>query len=456
MKIIKKGFVFVLLVVSSGSFSESAIENRSQLTQSKTQPTADSLFFPHRASTTHNNLASTNSFESAEICRGCHQEIYNEWRSSMMANSWEDPIYRALLKKASEETDGAIDYFCTGCHSPAGLLTGKINSQVNRTLPEEDSIHLPGVDCDACHRMTGISGLTNGAYILDANADVNVKRGPRRDAESPYHQTEYSTLHKQSEMCGACHNVSHPFNDIPIERTYDEWYESAYRTQGIECQDCHMPRVKGRAAIMGPMREDRASHHFSSANTTIIERFGDHQSVETARKFLQTSATIEFVDLPRQLSAGGVHNIQVKVTNVGAGHKLPTGFPEGREVWIDFQVLNQNNEEMYRLGQVSNGKTEPGTKNFKVHLGNTHGEEVDIEVWTVDRILSDNRILPNGYATETYRVPVPDNLNGLLTVNATLYYWPFSQAFADHLLGKDKINVSIEQLATTSQTIQIH
>jgi hypothetical protein len=145
--------------------------------------------------------------------------------------------------------------------------------------------------------------------------------------------------------------------------------------------------------------------------------------------------------------------VRVKVANVGAGHKLPTGFPEGREVWIDLHAVDANGHEFYRLGAIKDGATEPGTRNFKVHLGDKDGKELDIEVWNATQILSDNRILPKGYDIREFSFQVPDDAVSPISVTAELNYWPFSQRLVDFLLGKDKLQVEIVQMAATTRQI---
>ncbi len=413
------------------------------------------LFFPHRASTGTNQLLSQHDFDNAGVCKTCHQEIYKQWQSSMMAQSWDDPIYRALLKRVSQETDGALDNFCTGCHSPIGLTTGKINAKTNQTLPGEPGDHeLPGVDCESCHNISGRIGIDNGAYVLTPKAGgLSTKFGPRKNAKSPYHETAFSPIHQRSDFCAPCHNVTHPFNNVPIERTYNEWLESPYAVEGTECQDCHMQTAKGRSAVMGPERDDIASHHFAGANSTVLRYFGFTENAENARKMLRSAARVSFVDLPQTFSPGQQAHLKVKVENINAGHKLPTGFPEGREMWLDLRVLDKNKQEIYRLGRVQNGKTEAGTRNFKVHLGDKQGNEVDIEVWKVTHIISDNRLLPRGYQIVDFAFDIPSKSKGPYSVIASLKYWPFSQALVDELLGEGKLEVDIVDMAEVQTVI---
>ncbi|TVZ41512.1 cytochrome c554/c'-like protein [Alteromonadaceae bacterium 2753L.S.0a.02] len=452
MKTLTHPIIYLFLIITSPILTAAtAIENRTANVP-QSHP-----FAPHNATTTTGRSVDHNQFQNAEVCGSCHTEIYKEWRQSIMSRSWDDPIYRALLRKASIATEGAVDNFCTGCHSPLGLLAGRIDSSVNRALPgSEQDRHLPGIDCEACHNMQDIQGLENGAYVLNGQiADTPVKFGPRHDAVSPFHNTEFSELHTESEFCGSCHNVTHPFNEVPIERTYDEWYESSYRTAGVQCQNCHMKGVEGKAAVMGPDRQDRASHHFASANTTVMSHFGDTDNVERARRLLASAAQISLITKPESVMPGELATIAFKVQNTGAGHKLPTGFPEGREVWLDVTVSDANGKRVFSSGKIKNGKTEPGTHNFKVHLGDENGNEVDVEVWNVTRILSDNRLLPNGSADVSYDFVVPDWASAPLQVNAKLQYWPFSQAVVDYLLGENRLQVQIETLATTLASIDI-
>lgn len=415
-------------------------------------------FFPHRATTTGNLVLNVKDFDDAQVCGACHVEIYKQWRSSMMSQAWDEPVYRALLKMASEATDGKVDKFCTGCHSPIGLTTGQITSQLNRSSIEDSAKNhpMPGVDCETCHNISARTGLDNGAYVMSPRVNgKSTKFGPRKDAVSPYHDTVYSALHTRSDFCATCHNVTHPFSSVAVERTYDEWLESPYSLNDETCQDCHMPGFAGKAASMGPDRERVASHWFSGANATVLGYLGEHEAAQRARDMLASAAQIHFQPMPATILPGQYTSVAVKVANVGAGHKLPTGFPEGREIWIDFQVLDATGREIYRLGSVKDGKTEEGTRNFKVHLGDKHGDELDIEVWNATQILSDNRILPKGYIVREFSFLVPPDAVGPLTLSAKLNYWPFSQKLVDHLLGKDQLQVEITQMASVTQSVPL-
>ncbi|BAN47041.1 multiheme c-type cytochrome [Metapseudomonas resinovorans] len=415
-------------------------------------------FFPHRANTPNNAVLNVGDFDDAQVCGACHTEIYRQWRTSMMSHAWEEPIYRALLRHASEATEGRVDNFCTGCHTPIGLTTGQINSTVNRASVAFTAQNnpMPGVDCETCHNISARTGLDNGAYVLSPRAHGKpTKFGPRSDGVSPYHDTVYSGLHTRSDFCATCHNVTHPFSSVAVERTYDEWLESPYSFNGQSCQSCHMPGFAGKAATMGPDRADVASHWFTGANAAVLEYLGQKEAAQRARDYLAKAAEISFESVPTDLAPGREASVRVKVANVGAGHKLPTGFPEGREVWIDFHVVDAAGREFYRLGAIRDGATEPDTRNFKVHLGDKDGKELDIEVWNATQILSDNRILPKGYDVREFSFQVPADAVGPITLSAELNYWPFPQRLVDYLLGPDKLKVEVTRMAQVSTSLPL-
>jgi Zn-finger protein len=268
----------------------------------------------------------------------------------------------------------------------------------------------------------------------------------RDDAVAPVHDTAYSEVHTKSELCASCHNVTHPFNKLAIERTYDEWRDSLYNSQGIECQDCHMPKVKGRSSNISKEREDIASHTFAGANTTLLNHFNKDTTSNYA--LFKTAAKMEFVDL--QTLRLGMNAITIRVHNVGAGHKLPTGFPEGREMWVYFLVQDSTNRTIYESGKVEHGHTKEGTKSFKAVLGDKNGDVVDVNVWEADRILSDTRILPKSYTDVTYMFEIIGNATPPFRIQAKLNYWPFPQHIVDELLGKNKMKVDIVEMATLS------
>jgi hypothetical protein len=85
------------------------------------------------------------------------------------------------------------------------------------------------VSCGVCHGFSGTNMQKtaalehgNSSYVLDPG---NTKRARVPDAKSPQHETATSGHHAGSDICGNCHNISHPGNNFPIERTTIRWID---------------------------------------------------------------------------------------------------------------------------------------------------------------------------------------------------------------------------------------
>ncbi|MFL6711372.1 MAG: multiheme c-type cytochrome [Sulfurifustis sp.] len=409
-------------------------------------------FYPSRAYTAGRKVT-PDMFDLPEVCGGCHTEIYQQWKGSMHSNAWIDPVYRAALNSISKASGGKADNFCMGCHTPVGVVSGEATPSGKGMSKVADN----GVYCEVCHNISQSRGIGNGAYVLTPKLHGRpLKFGPFNDAVSPYHDTAFSKLHTQSEFCGQCHDVTHPFNRLPVERTYSEWRDSPYAGMGVQCQDCHMKPKQGKATPFSKERDRIYTHYFVGGNVLVTKMIGGENDMHSARavEMLKSAAKVEIFP-PEKLIAGKTNRVRVRVTNVGAGHKLPTGFPEGREMWVDFKVVNEKGDVLYRLGAVKNGHTEEGTRTFKVALGDKNGNIVDLNVLEADRVLWDTRIEPKGYKDVEYLFSLPENVTGKLRVIADVNYWGFSQEFLDHLMGKDAPKAQIVQMTTANTTLAV-
>ncbi len=253
-----------------------------------------------------------------------------------------------------------------------------------------------GVTCHFCHRLmpegpAGEPGYTdNGNAWVDDAPCANTgdfepcRRGPYAYTDGtspPPHPWQFSDYHTQSAICGVCHNVSTPdtsagplktlvLNDgtptalpYPVERTFNEWLQSQYAQAPQQtCQNCHMPTSEDPAATACTFRENNRTgdlpvHEFVGGNTWVpaiikgqyaagivgdggIDRSASYdQTIAWARELLGSAAdlttTIESYTPPGG-SAGSLA-VRVRVTN-NSGHKLPTGYAEGRRMWLNLQV----------------------------------------------------------------------------------------------------------------------
>ncbi|MFN8542942.1 MAG: hypothetical protein U0807_01825 [Candidatus Binatia bacterium] len=476
----------------------------------------------------------TYSLLKASTCQGCHGdydsahdiEPWPTWAGSMMAQASRDPLFWAALDVANNDVPG-VGEWCLRCHVPDGWLAGRSEPPGGTDdgcglLGEVDDRNsdFEGVACHFCHRMMhnpapppGQSAfyLENAQFWLD---DTNCagQGEPCRRAQFDYpsggpdtpppHAWAPSAYHESSDLCGNCHNVTNPALDLlvggidqgirfPIERTYREWLLSDFASAGPDfaaCQSCHVPdttldpvyacafQTNNRAADMGV-------HQFAGGNAWVPEVLRltypalglDTELTATraaALDLLQNrSATVEILP-PAFAPPGGTANVSVTVTN-RTGHKLPTGYPEGRRMWLHVEARDATNALVWESGAYD-GATgvltrDPQAKVYEAKQGvwnvGTSRCEVDgggmdlFHFAKNDCVALDNRIPPQGFLggadvetapvghvypeaspgklanwdVTSYAIPIPGTAVSPLTIRATLRYQTTSKEYVDFL-----------------------
>ncbi len=184
--------------------------------------------------------------------------------------------------------------------------------------------------------------------------------------------------------------VPHPTGDkyemIAEQRTYSEWLKSDFAVgDGVDmggrfggpgqffvsdCQDCHMSAhfVQG-CAFVAP-RPDIPRHSFNGAATWVLDAISHHygpagplagfpspdpingpdfteheaglltQNADGNAEFMTLAADLEAaVEMPPQPGPGAPEQLRVRVINQ-TGHKLPTGYFEGRRMWLTVEFFD--------------------------------------------------------------------------------------------------------------------
>ena len=169
---------------------------------------------------------------------------------------------------------------------------------------------------------------------------------------------------------------------------------------------------------------------------------------------LQNCATLEITAPPLPLIWQEAA-IQVTVNNVGAGHYLPTGLSEVREMWLEVKVKDALGRVLLHSGKVDvRGDLHPETRTFSIKLADKDGNHT-VNVAKADHVLSDNRIPPKGSRTEQYSFLVP--LTGILgyTIEADLKYRSASQSLIDDLFGDETFELPIIEMASAEAAVKL-
>ncbi len=335
-------------------------------------------------------------FGKIKACKMCHSRTdakdadpYLSWQGGMMAQAVRDPIYRATLAIANQDVEG-VGEFCWRCHSPSGWLQGRSTPADGSQLEPED---MHGVRCDVCHRLADPAGDEAGKLAKDippgyGNAMMvvdtqKVMRGPYGDGKGKMpHKVVKSPFHASGNLCGLCHNVSNPLfaKDVKtqkphefghVERTYSEWSLSAFADKGAEgsCQSCHYPKLKGgaKASPYSKKHRDHFVYHGPVGGSTWVQDAVaylwrgtvDAKALALGKKraeeLLKTAAKLD-------IRIEGKDKAVLRITNL-TGHKLPTGYPEGRRMWVNAAFFDASGTVIKEIGAYGekddtiNGKT---------------------------------------------------------------------------------------------------
>jgi len=204
-----------------------------------------------------NAAAAPARWESSEQCRACHAEVFAEWEGSQHQIAYLNPEVRAL-------SDDFRNKECQACHLPRPVFeTGLGNRPLQRTARPNE-----GIDCLTCH-------LSKEGQIFGRSSQPQAGCKPQASAELI-----------SVAVCEVCHNQ---------HWTTDQWRASDFFKRGVECNDCHMPKVARSSGAQG------RSHVFPAAH--------DVEMLKSAGRFAARREGDELV---------------LSYANTGAGHSFPT------------------------------------------------------------------------------------------------------------------------------------
>ncbi|MBI2187368.1 MAG: tetratricopeptide repeat protein [Acidobacteria bacterium] len=277
------------------------------------------------------------------------------------------------------------------------------------------------------------------------------------------------------------------FND------YDAWQASGVSGEGARsfyypattstCRDCHMPLVASTdpAARDGTVR----SHRFPGANTAVPFVNHDRQQLETTTAFLQSGfvsvdifavtpaeetgtpmirrageaptamTTFAVGEEAEQLAPafirdvgrvaapidraapavvrGSTVRVDVVVRTRRIGHFFPGGTVDAFDVWLELQAQDADGRVIFWSGSVEDdgrGPVESGAHFYRSFLLDAQGNPINKRNAWQARSLLYTRLIPPGAADVAhFRLRIPENAKGPITLKAKLNHRKFSHYY---------------------------
>ena len=195
-------------------------------------------------------------------------------------------------------------------------------------------------------------------------------------------------------------------------------------------------------------------HLFVGGNTNLAKLGGGEAHASLARERLRSAATLEVV-VPKRSAAGKSFALELRVTNVGAGHMLPTSLTELREMWVELAVSDGKGTLLFESGALTpNGDIPAGAMRFGALAGDADGN-VTYKPWEATHFLFKRLIPPKGTETDRFDVPLPAEVNGPLAVRARLLYRSAPPKVVRLLLGDDAPELEQVEMASASATVAV-
>ena len=462
-------------------------------------------FRPSQTETVNNAFIDKKQIANSQRCISCHQDIADQWVSSVHQQAASDPAYVTNITLLAEKKGISATRYCEGCHAPVALLSGELSPGGEHGGIDGTVANKEGISCMGCHGIDSLVNLKGVASFQFAPAedylfsqsdnslllrlsDLLIKVKPdqhKKDLGKP--------LFKDSKFCSSCHTqfMDKDMNNwgwIKMQDEYAGWLNSPYSKQHKQdfsstavsrCQDCHMPLVDSAdpsADADGKVR----SHHFPGANTFLPLLRQDRKQLAAVKAFLQsdklrvsidkpsrndalqTSRALEeelrdFEESPHYYYLGEMAKISVVVSNIGVGHDFPAGSIDINQVWVEFQALDAEGRLVFSSGEIGvDNYVDPEAYFYRSLPVDRHGRLV----WRHDLFNmvgeSFKRVIKAGESDiVSYNFTVPVWAKSPLIVTATLKYRKLNERYARWALKDKYVQIPVVDLAWDSLTIPV-
>jgi tetratricopeptide (TPR) repeat protein len=255
-----------------------------------------------------------------------------------------------------------------------------------------------------------------------------------------------------------------------------------YPPKGQACLDCHMPLTPSKDP--GNHNGEVHSHRFPGANMAVSYANQDTAQMAEVQKFLKSgfitvdifavspvdesakqtamvrragdgpqlmtgSAVGEEAEQAGQITIREVGKLAAPIDRAGAsiqpgstarvdvvvrtrkiGHFFPGGTLDSFDIWLELQGKDADGKIIYWSGQVAddgNGPVEPGAHFYRAYQLDGDGNPINKRnAWQARSVLYVRAIQPGAADVAHYRVRVPKDAKGPITLTAKLNYRKFS------------------------------
>lgn len=307
-------------------------------------------------------------------CAVCHQTIGPvHGASGYQGNAtWTSPVTGAVFRMRPEDGAGVRGIGNSGyLLDPNAFLSSALGRGgagdpiVHRRASDDAARYLRSSEfCGACHdvRLFG----TDSIGVRDRGE--HFKRLRNAYSEWKTWADAERSAGRQAASCQDCHMSLYPGVCVQDGGAPPRNGGARRGTEGCPPGfhfEARAPGEKARGMVASSSTEPRpmSSHWFTSVDLPLAPEFLDVWATETAlepsgvplgleaRREQLLRHTFE-LSIARGTRVGSRLEIPIEIKNVGAGHRVPAGFSQEREIWVELTVRDGRGDVVYEVGKI--------------------------------------------------------------------------------------------------------
>ncbi|MEM6702563.1 MAG: tetratricopeptide repeat protein [Acidobacteriota bacterium] len=464
----------------------------------------EQYFFPSLARTATGDFIPAEVLQNDAYCQECHADTHADWANSVHRwSSFNNPPYAASVaetRQVSMERDGTVQAarFCAGCHDPVPFFSGEFDDP-NYDF-ENARTGQAGITCTACHAITNINSVRGNAdytieepvhypFAFSDNAGLRWVNEQLIKAKPELHKKTFlKPLHESPEFCGSCHKVHLPeelneYKFLRGQNHYDTYHLSGVSGHGVQsfyypaqaehnCSGCHMPLADstdfGAKNRLDNGQLQVRGHLFPSANTAIPKLVGlpdwvvgEHEQFTRDTLRVDLFGVREGGSIDGELTAplrpqvpslvpGESYLLETVIRTLKVGHPFTQGTSDSNQVWLDIAVRDERRTLGRSGGMNEEREVDPWSHFVNSYVLDRDGNRINRRnAQDIFVPLYNHQIPPGAADVVHYRLDVPPDAKGSITVDVALRYRKFDMEYMRYVYGEDfDVELPIMEIAT--------
>ena len=458
----------------------------------------DTVFYPSSSETFDQGLLDGKKLAANEYCKSCHPDSFHQWeRSAHRFSSFNNPFYRKSVELMADQVGRERTKWCSGCHDPVVLFTGQMGAATQAAFSYDSWEAQQGLTCMSCHSIAEVKDTSgNGAYVIEESkqypfafsdnaALTAVNRLLIRMEPSLHRKTFMKPFMRTPEFCSTCHKVAlipalNGYRWLRGQNHYDTWYDSGVSGRAVRsfydpprakaCRDCHLPDFK--STEFGNKNGYLHDHLFPAANTALPFIRQDAATQKRTEDFLKDKVlTVDLFAVRREngelvvlgetppglaVRPGETLDVEVVVRTRGIGHPYTNGTADSNETWVSLEA-EADGRGFFASGVLDeSGRLDAGADRLWTLVIDESGGHMDRRQPQDIRVpLYNNAIGPGAARVVHYRMTVPKDARGSVTLSAGTHYRKFTRDYATFSLGAAHPSLPVTTLASDAVTLAV-